>query len=388
MKLTTPAITLVCMLLLVQAAKGQTGDAINVLAKTQHKISRIKQLGFGYTHDINYRSENYRAQRQGKAYLDFMSQDTLIGFRFIDRHATGQNIFNGGQQIFISDRDTTIDIDYKPRRQSLGSSGFLLNSPITLRYAIPKLLADETIGKTMRDTMISGKTHHLVSVELKNKGLSYLGDISKFTIQRTSIYEIIIDRKSYLPLQVIQKAKEIPGDYTQTVFSEYNLKPGKPAEYDWYASTYTDRYKPKKQRVLIAANTVAPLWELPLTKEKRTLRLDDLKGKVILLEFWFKNCGPCIEAVPSLNALNEEMKNKPFLLVGINAEDTHKDAFWFIDKRNVQYTTVYDGKKIAEEYGISAYPSAVLIDKTGKIVFAGAMEKEKLVELIEKTLSL
>ena len=377
----------VWVLLQVQTANGQTRDAIDVLTKTHSKLSQIKQLGFTYTHDINYRSENYRAKRQGKAYLDFTSQDILIGFRFIDHHSAGQTIYNDEQLIFMNDKDTTIDIDYKPRRQSLGGAGFMLNSPITLRYSIPKLLTDNSIGKTIRDTIISGKTYYLVSVELMNAGLSYLGDISKFTIKRTCIYEIIIDRKSYLPIQIIQKVKEVPGDYTQTIFSEYTLKPKKPSDYDWYASTYTDHYKPKKQRVLIAAGAIAPLWELPLTKEERKLSLADLKGKVVLLEFWFKNCGPCIEAVPSLNALDEKMKGKPFILIGINAEDTLKDALWFIGKRNVRYTTVYDGKKVAEEYGISAYPSAVLIDKAGNILYTGSMDNERLVELIEKTLS-
>lgn len=102
-----------------------------------------------------------------------------------------------------------------------------------------------------------------------------------------------------------------------------------------------------------------------------------------MLDFWIKNCGPCIQSVPHLNNLQSKFKNKEFSLVSINSYDSKEDVIWFCDKFKVNYPVLLNGKSVAEEYGVSGFPSIILIDKKGKIFYSTAgfdqLEIEKLI---------
>jgi thiol-disulfide isomerase/thioredoxin len=221
---------------------------------------------------------------------------------------------------------------------------------------------------------------------MKNKAMDGLGGFSKFTIQLDIIYKIVIDKKTYLPRYIIQTNNDKPEDYVLIGFQNYKFNPAEPAEFSWYSSTYTNKYKLRKELTLIKEASPAPFWELPLVVGSGKLNLEQLKGKVVLLEFWFKNCGPCIAAVPELNGLKNKYNGLPFELIGINAEDTQKDALWFVEKRKVSYTTVYEGNETAKIYGISGYPTTVLLDKKGIVLYAGVFDKERIENLINKNL--
>lgn len=357
-----------------------------ILKKVLVKLESIKKISFSYSREINAKSENYLSKINGVAFLDFTSKDTIVNFRFQNQTPTGNLIFNGSEEINMNDSDTTIDITYKPKRRNIESSSFLANSPVSLRYGLPEILKRQDIKKSVRDTVINGKNYFLASITLINSVLGYLGNIVPITTELNISYQIVIDKISYLPFMVIQKNNQFQDDYTLTMFENYNNRPAEPDEYSWFASSYTDKYKPKKQVKIIAQGTVAPAWELPLVNSPGKISLEDLKGKVVLLEFWFKNCGPCIEAVPTLNTLKEKYSGQPFELVGINAEDGQKDALWFVQNRKVNYTTVYEGKEIAKLYGVPAYPTTVLLDRTGKVIYAGGFDKGKIGGMIDEQL--
>jgi thiol-disulfide isomerase/thioredoxin len=367
---------------LAQNNKGAEG----VLEKMLSKLQSIKRVSYDCTRGFHYFSENYHASDSEKVYLDFINPDTVLGFKYQVHSKNGNGIFNGSESFYMSERDTTVDINYRPDRESFQSLSFLYNSPVTLKFAVPAIMRDKGIIKTLIDTVINKKPHYLLRITMKNKALNGLGGFSKFTIQRDIIYKIAIDKKTYLPLYVIQTNNDKPEDYTAVAFQNYKFNPAEPAELSWYSSTYTNKYRLRKELTLIKAASPAPFWELPLVVGPGKLSLEQLKGKVVLLEFWFKNCGPCIAAVPELNGLRNKYNGLPFELIGINAEDTKKDALWFVEKRKVSYTTVYEGNETAKIYGISGYPTTVLLDKNGIVLYAGGFDKERIENLINKNL--
>jgi thiol-disulfide isomerase/thioredoxin len=379
-------LVMVCCQVTKNTSAQNNKDAIIVLEKIQTKMQGIKRISYNYTRGFHYLSENYHAADSGKVYLDFTAPDTVLGFKYQAESENGKGIFNGSESFYMSESDTTIDINYRPGRKSFQSLSFLYNSPVTIRLAISAILKDKEINKALIDTIINRKPHYLLRITMKNKALNGLGDFSKFTIQRDIIYKIVIDKKTYLPLYIIQTNNDQPGDYTIVGFQNYKFNPTEPAELSWYSSTYTSKYKLRKELILIKEASTAPFWELPLVVGSGKLNLEQLKGKVVLLEFWFKNCGPCIAAVPELNSLKNKYNGLPFELIGINAEDTQKDALWFVEKRKVSYTTVYEGNEIAKIYGISGYPTTVLLDKNGAVLYAGSFDKERIENLINKNL--
>ena len=142
----------------------------------------------------------------------------------------------------------------------------------------------------------------------------------------------------------------------------------------------------RKQAVqLIKPGTMAPNWELINYADKQKITLANYSGKVILMEFWIKNCGYCIEAVKQLNQLNDNYKKDSFKLLAVNTEDDSKAIEQFIAKRDVKYTVLYGtNSAINKNYGITAFPQVVLINKAGEVIYSGDFDFTQLKLLIDK----
>jgi peroxiredoxin len=107
----------------------------------------------------------------------------------------------------------------------------------------------------------------------------------------------------------------------------------------------------------------------------RTVSLHDLKGKIVVLNFWATWCPPCVEEMPSLVALQGRMKdNVTVLAVSI---DTDADAYRkFLQDHHVTLLTVRDGdQKSNSLYGTYKFPETYIIDRHGVIrrKFIGAI---------------
>jgi peroxiredoxin len=102
--------------------------------------------------------------------------------------------------------------------------------------------------------------------------------------------------------------------------------------------------------------------------EGESLRLSDLKGKVIVLNFWFIGCAPCQVEMPGLNTLTEEFKDKDVVFIAFALDDA--DALKeFLKVKEFKYLIVPKSGKIVADYGVKVYPTHVLIDQKGKIAF-------------------
>ena len=97
--------------------------------------------------------------------------------------------------------------------------------------------------------------------------------------------------------------------------------------------------------------------------------LTKAKGKIIVLNFWFINCGPCRREIPDLNVLVDSFKNHDKVLFVAVALDGKKDLQTFLTKMPFKYAVVDDGRTIAGTYGVRLYPTHVIVDTEGKIYF-------------------
>ena len=94
--------------------------------------------------------------------------------------------------------------------------------------------------------------------------------------------------------------------------------------------------------------------------------LSDFKGKVVLLDFWATWCGPCVRAMPHLEALHKSYKDEGLVVIGINCETDHSDVKAFAKDR-ISYTTLLDADKQFNEYAIEGIPTLFYVDREGKI---------------------
>lgn len=121
-------------------------------------------------------------------------------------------------------------------------------------------------------------------------------------------------------------------------------------------------------------NTPAPDFTVQDGTEKIALR--DFQGQVVVLNFWATWCPPCVEEMPSLVAMQEQLKSRGIKVVAISM-DLDKGAYEeFLKQHGVNLLTVRDpDQKSSSLYGTFKYPETYIIDRKGVIrrKFIGAV---------------
>ena len=130
----------------------------------------------------------------------------------------------------------------------------------------------------------------------------------------------------------------------------------------------------------------APAFEVR-TLEGQSFASKDLKGKVVVLNFWYVGCAPCIVEIPGLNRLVKELEGRDVVFLAL-ALDGPKTLRSFLREKPFDYHIVPSSAEIAKEFEVSSYPTHVLIDREGRIrhVLTGGNETrhEDLRRLIER----
>ena len=102
----------------------------------------------------------------------------------------------------------------------------------------------------------------------------------------------------------------------------------------------------------------------------KTLRLADLKGKVLFINFWATWCPPCIAEMPSINGLYQKLKSNPnVVFIMVDADSNFKKSVPFMKKRNFNMPLYQVMSAVPESLASTSIPTTTIIDKTGKIVF-------------------
>ena len=97
-------------------------------------------------------------------------------------------------------------------------------------------------------------------------------------------------------------------------------------------------------------------------------RLQELRGQVVMVNFWATWCGPCRQEMPHLNRLHEKYSRAGFTLLGINVDDDPRNAAAVAAKLGIQFPVLLDtDKKVSNQYDLQAMPSTYLIDRDGKV---------------------
>ncbi len=120
---------------------------------------------------------------------------------------------------------------------------------------------------------------------------------------------------------------------------------------------------------------IAPDFELKTTRGERFQLSESVGKKIIVLNFFATWCGPCREEMPELNTYFNTHKAESFLLVGIDAEENQDRVEAFLADLKVDFPAGIDAGPIQKQYGVSAFPTTVLIGVDGKVQFyeAGAL---------------
>lgn len=258
-------------------------------------------------------------------------------------------------------------------------------------------LADSTYSYSLSETRLDGKPCYLVDI------LGPVDDEPDSIFGHKGIrYEINlwIDKKDYLPLQYSIAFDDVQQQDTMYQYEECRLVDFRPMAdasrltlESIPAEVMLKDYEPYNAPEPFPEGSPAPDWSLP-TLTGDTIRLADLKGKVVMLDFFYKSCAPCCAAMPVLQSLHEKYKDKGFMMIGIDPIDdpVEDEMADFLTKRDITYTILFAERELSSTYRIAGYPTLYFLDREGKIAkihrgFRKGIEEEleaDLVKLLEK----
>jgi len=99
------------------------------------------------------------------------------------------------------------------------------------------------------------------------------------------------------------------------------------------------------------------------------VRLEDYRGKYVLVNFWATWCPPCVQEMPSLNALHDNLKDEGLVVLGISVDEDKQEYDRFLNARPVSFPTARDPERtVSSIYGTFKYPESYLIDPKGVVI--------------------
>jgi thiol-disulfide isomerase/thioredoxin len=140
----------------------------------------------------------------------------------------------------------------------------------------------------------------------------------------------------------------------------------------------------RKQQALASRRDVpAPLWELP-DKDGKPVRLEDLKGSLVVLDFWATWCNPCRKTMPLLHKWMQGESAKGVKVFSINTwEQDPPKAAKYLQDSGYAMTLLLGNNELPKAYGFDGIPYICIIDQNGKLAFEEKGYNENLPELLD-----
>ncbi|OQX72694.1 MAG: hypothetical protein B6D64_14840 [Bacteroidetes bacterium 4484_276] len=381
---------------------SQKPNAEIILKKSFKKCQSIENGYYEMEHYMKYTSNKDTTLQVYKCFFKKLNNDSIYSSAFhyqmfSENEYKRDVLYTGNDFVNYSKKDSTGKIMSKKlwaKDIKSYSHNYTFYSPLvnSKSYPLPKdraYIDNKHIFEFVGEEKINSITCYHVKMNIipENDSTEMMKTL------RTEI-NYWINKQDYIPIQYTIAIDLIMNNDTmyqfeKNILTKYelnNLKSKTQLELSSIPSYINLKdYKPYKSPELLPKDTVAPNWSLISLKDK-TVNLSDYKGKLVLIDFFYKSCYPCMLALPALQDLHEKYNDKGLKVIGIDPYDTKEkdDIDNFLAKRGVTYTILLGGKDVAKEYHVSGYPTMYLIDKSGKIILSQVGYGEGIEEELEK----
>lgn len=383
----TKILFLFTVILLVSCSNSDK-DILNKISSNLNNIKTLKYLS------VVEQKNNGKVVYQSE---DTISFDFTNGLKYHFSSENGELIYNGKKTLQSINQEKIITTNDDNRPESVNNP--LFNTLNPLKQILPKLVQDKSIIKSRKkDTVLNGKDYFNFSFLLKKKYIDFISYKFKEGIDYDSEYSLIVDKTNYLPYKIISpNGKE--GIITATIENlelniefNNNLWEGELLPKDYAIFTLKEYFAGLDNNMLNSLGKELTNWKLPELKSNKLVNLSELKGNIILLEFWFKYCGGCVMAIPDLNKIKTKFEKDNFKIYGIEFIENYSkdDLKKYITDQKILYPNLYKGKAIASNYGVRSAPTFMIIDKNGTIIHikSGFSEENmnEIIDIIEKNI--
>ncbi|WP_161635254.1 TlpA family protein disulfide reductase [Aquimarina macrocephali] len=368
-----------------------------ILNKTITKINSLETIEYQWTRKmVSTKLPSNNRVDSANAYFDFSSRDTLIGTKYHFNGVYGERVFDGVTEFKTDPERKTVIYNGQPKKYDVTNSYSMSHSIFEIKKLLPKLLVDTTIiSEHKPDTLINNIECYKFKFSIPNR---YIGmeailvntDIENYVLE----YTIAISKNEYLPIQIKTTYPQKAG-YTATTLKNIKI-PSKRNDSIWNYKIFSKGYltlsqsdynKRRRNKNSTKIGQLAKNWTLPNIKGD-SISFSKLDKNLILLEFWYPGCLPCVKAIPIINEIQHKYGEKGFAAYGIEFTLSSDEGLGkYIKEQNIRYQTLYMGSETAKDYGVYAAPTFFLIKKSGEIIYTNVgLNKEELIKKIEENI--
>ncbi|MBU7592800.1 thiol-disulfide oxidoreductase ResA [Metabacillus halosaccharovorans] len=144
----------------------------------------------------------------------------------------------------------------------------------------------------------------------------------------------------------------------------------------------------KDQNQKVQAKQEAPNFVLP-TLDGGTIKLSDLRGKAVLINFWGSWCEPCKREMPAIQDAYDQYKNQNFEVVTVNIREAQLTASSFINSNNLSLPVAMDKNgQVYDAYDVYSLPASFFLNPDGTVskIYVGEMTRENLDKWVNEVL--
>jgi thiol-disulfide isomerase/thioredoxin len=377
-------------------------DPADLLLKSRAKCLELNKVYYEMTQWFKPMTDRDTLITTSKCWLKQVRDDPYFGcffhYRFsVNGQGTGDGIYTGEELLSTFPPDSSAQLIpvkqfsdyvqsikhnhisrmYQPFRDKACFACFKDDGSLKKEYGI-QLLGDENVG--------SLPCYHISMIQ-DPKTFD-----NGFMALLKNEYEYWISKESLLPVKYNFFLRGILNRDTVDQFFSYAVKNirindrevDKQLKLTSLPSYFRIKtYEPEKTVPLLTKGTSAPDWKLVSLKGD-TVSLKQLRGKVVLLDFFYNSCYPCRLALPHLQEIHKKYSEQEVVVIGIDPVDKKTtDLKATLDKAGVTYTVLLSDKDFPKKYQVTGYPTVYILDGDGKVFFAISGFGEKLAEIFE-----
>jgi peroxiredoxin len=231
-------------------------------------------------------------------------------------------------------------------------------------------IADTANTVFLSDTAIAEKDYWIFKIEYPDDG-----DFTDFKRR-------VLISKNDLTIEKIYFTAKFQGNYqynewnlSNTQFDKHEIadvknKLDKKLALDYEYGTYDPKNYNRKP--LLGPGEAAPDFTGERYSDGGEVSLSDYKGKVVVLDYWYMSCYPCVKAVPEINKLCRKFDGKDLVVLGLNpydGDEKRRDKMpKFLEYNEFEYPIIFTDKEVPDSYNVTGYPAIFIIGRDGKIV--------------------
>ena len=136
---------------------------------------------------------------------------------------------------------------------------------------------------------------------------------------------------------------------------------------------------------ILSAPVNYPAPEFTLPDEKGDdISLSSFRGKYVVLDFWGTWCGYCVKGIPKMKDYYSKYQDK-VEFVSIDCKDIQQSWLTAIDKYGINWINLYaKNQEVPDKYGVMGYPTKIIIDKSGTIIFKSSGERDEIYQKMDE----